>query len=99
MLPEIKEIVKCARMRRAFRPTTVTLDAKTARLFVAMRTDPRRFTPKIFEGEWGLSDDLARPDAMHLLATVVCPDQVVRVLGRQDGRLFAMTSAKPQRGK
>jgi hypothetical protein len=98
MLPEIKEIVKSARMRKVFRPTMVVLDGNTAGRFVAMRTDPKRFMPKIFEGEWAINDDVARPDAMQLLATVVCPDESVRIVGRQDGRLFAMTAAKSRRG-
>jgi hypothetical protein len=97
MLSQIKEIAKAARLRKRFRPMTVTLDAKTAPLFVAMRTDPRQFVPKVFEGEWAIAGEVAKPNEIKLLAAVLCPGDVVQILGRQDGRLFAYTASQPRR--
>ena len=97
MLAEVKKIATAARLRKPFSPTTVVLDATTAALFVALRTDPKRFTPKIFEDSWAIEGQVARADEMKLLAAVLCPDEVVRIMGRQDGRLFAMTDSKSRR--
>ena len=99
MQSEIKEIAAAARQRKPFRPTTVSLDAKTASLFEAMRSDPKRFTPKIFEEVWALDGEVARADEIKLLAAVLCPDDIVRIMGRQDGRLFVITDSKARRHK
>lgn len=99
MQSEIKEIAAAARQRKPFSPITVSLDAKTASLFVAMRSDPKRFTPKIFDVAWAIDGEVARADEIKLLAAILCPDDIVRIMGRQDGRLFAITDSKPRRHK
>jgi hypothetical protein len=88
---ELDDVVASVRAGGRIAPHVVSLDAETANRFLAMRTDPRRFTPAIFVGDWADTDTPACPGEMTIVAAIPCADDVVRVMGRQRGRLFAVT--------
>ena len=88
---ELEDVVAVVRAGGRIAPHVVSLGAETASQFFAMRTDPRRFTPAIFAGDWADTDTPACPGEMNIVAAIACLDDVVRVMGRQRGRLFAIT--------
>lgn len=100
---DIDDIAAEARAGRRIAPTTVLLDSNTAVQFCAMRADPRRFTPAIFDGDWADPSKTATAGEMLIVAAVACADDVIRVLGRQNKRLYALTrttrSAKAKQGR
>lgn len=92
---ELDEILDECRMGRTFRARLIILDKADAKQFQRMRQNPTRFTPKIFEGEWGDSSATADASEIRLLAAVKCPDHTVRIVGRQGRELYALTVQLP----
>jgi hypothetical protein len=86
---DLDELAELARQGKRFQPVAVHLDDETAKRFQRMRQDPRRFVPEVFENTWADSERVAEADEMRLLAAVVCVSDVVYVVGRQGGDLFA----------
>ncbi len=95
-MEEIRDIAAAARNGVRIRPQTVMLDSETASKFVAVRTDPRRFVPEVFEGNWADEASHPAPGSMQLLAAVVCDNDLVQVLGRQHKTLYAL-GCKPEK--
>ncbi len=95
-MEEIHDIAAAARNGVRISPQTVMLDAQTAGKFVAVRKDPRRFVPEVFEGNWADEASHPIPGSMQLLAAVICDNDLVQVLGRQHGTLYAL-GCKPEK--
>ena len=92
---ELDEILDECRAGRLFRARPIVLDKADAEQFKRMRQNPTRFTPKIFEGDWSDASTTAAASEIRLLAAVICPDQTLRLVGRQGRELYALTVERP----
>jgi hypothetical protein len=72
-----------------FRVAELVLDLDTAARFVQFRSDPPRFTPKIFDGDWALSSAHPRPGPIRIVRVITGSDGVSRAIGRQGAQIYA----------
>jgi|LakMenEpi03Aug12_release.lakeMendotaPanAssembly.Ray.scaffolds.fasta_scaffold1359622_1 hypothetical protein len=94
MIPEIADILVAAERGQRFAITEASLDDETALQFVQLKHNPVRFTPQVFTGEWAILDSHPKADAIRLLATVICEDGSIRLIGRQGSKLYALSREK-----
>jgi hypothetical protein len=57
--------------------------------WVRFVTDPQRFLPSIFDGNWARPDKHPTPGTIKLLRVIEGNDGVVRLIGRQSGGIYA----------
>jgi hypothetical protein len=72
-----------------FRVEELVLDPDGAGRFVQFRSNPPRFTPKIFDGDWALGSAHPEPGAIRIVRVITGLDGVSRAIGRQGAQIYA----------
>jgi hypothetical protein len=86
---EISEIKARFDNSGAFSVTQLKLEAEDIEFWVEFVTNPPRFTAAIFEGNWARADNHPRVGIMRVLRAIRGRDDVIRLVGRQESRIFA----------
>jgi hypothetical protein len=82
-------IVRRHDLGEPFRVAELVLDPGLAARFVQFRSNPPRFTPKIFDGDWALSSAHPRPGPIRIVRVITGTDGVSRAIGRQGAQIYA----------
>jgi hypothetical protein len=72
-----------------FRVAELILDQDCAGRFVQFRSNPPRFTPKIFDGDWALVNVHPAPGPIRIVRVITGLDGVSRAIGRQGAQIYA----------
>jgi hypothetical protein len=72
-----------------FSVQVLDLDEESAGEFVRFRSNPSRFLPKIFDGDWADPEAHPRPGPIRIVRVLKGRDGVYRVIGRHDDGLYA----------
>jgi hypothetical protein len=73
----------------SFKVTEVMLTEADCQEMVAIRGNPSRFHPSLFEGDWAKASDHPTPGAIRILRVMAGRDGITRVIGRQGNTLYA----------
>jgi hypothetical protein len=72
-----------------FTAIEIELSQSDLDLFVEFKSDPQRFTSKIFDGNWARPERKPNPGKIRFLRIVTGNDGVSRIIARQESRIFA----------
>jgi len=72
-----------------FSVSVVKVSASDAREWVRFKSDPIRFVPSIFVGDWAVPDRHPAPGEFRILRIVTGADGVARAITRQGRHLYA----------
>ena len=86
---QVKKLISDFESTGKFTVQEVNLTPTEVGEWVEFVVDPKRFVPSIFEGNWARLDRHPRAGAIRLLRIVSGHDQISRVIGRQENRIFA----------
>jgi hypothetical protein len=67
----------------------LSLDADLAIRFVRFRSNPPRFTRKIFDGDWAITSIHPQPGVIRIVRVITGFDGVSRAIGRQGQQIYA----------
>ena len=85
----VKQILKEFETTGKFTSQEISLTEEMAHQWVQFQTDPKRFLPKIFDGNWARPDRHPNSGNIKLLRIVQGNDGVNRLIGRQADFIFA----------
>lgn len=85
----VKQILKEFETTGKFTSQEISLTEEMAQQWVQFQTDPQRFLPKIFDGNWARPDRHPNSGSIKLLRIVQGNDGVCRLIGRQSDFIFA----------
>ena len=85
----LDELIAAHEKGEKFTAGELTLEEKDCSLWVKFRTDPQRFTPKVFEGDWANVKQHPQPGKIRLIRVLTGSDEISRVIARQGKDLFA----------
>jgi hypothetical protein len=85
----VTDIVHRHDLGEPFRVAELVLDPDLAARFVQFRSNPPRFTPKIFDGNWALSSAHPQPGPIRIVRVITGSDGVSRAIGRQGAQIYA----------
>ena len=67
----------------------VLLSAEVVSEFVQLKSDPSRFVPGIFQGDWSVQDSSPSPGKARFLRRLKCAEDLAWDIVRQGSRVFA----------
>jgi hypothetical protein len=71
-----------------FRVIEIVLSEADCEVMVALRANPKRFYPAIFNGDWARPSEHPMPGIVRILRVIPGEDGVTRVIGRQGDTLY-----------
>ena len=85
----LDELLQAYKENLHFTALSVDLEEKNLNLWVNIKLDPNRFVPEIFNGEW--ANPKVHPNSGQLKLLKIQPDcdGFLRIIARQDKKLFA----------
>lgn len=86
---QVREIISDYAQSGKFTSKILLIDEDLAEKFVMFRTNPVRFLPRNFDGDWARPDKHPSPGEARLLRVMRGHDMVIRVIVRQERGLFA----------
>lgn len=88
MLREIEDALANFEASEESRPLLLEIDDESRTQFVQLRTNPNKFIPRIFDGDW--AETARHPDLgdARLLRVIRGTDNVARAIVRQGRSLF-----------
>jgi len=72
-----------------FKAQEIELSSGMTEEWVQFRSNPQRFLPKIFEGDWAWPNRRPQPGPIRLVRILAGTDGVHRLIGRQGSAIFA----------
>lgn len=85
----VKQILKEYEETGKFTAQEIYLNEDMTKLWVQFCSDPQRFLPKIFDGNWARPDRHPMVGSIKLLRIVQGNDGINRLIGRQADSIFA----------
>ena len=85
----IDDLIKNYVLTGKFTAQEMALTSHTTEVWVQFRTNPQRFLPKIFDGDWARADKKPSPGPIRLVRIIAGSDGVHRVIGRQGLYIYA----------
>jgi hypothetical protein len=85
----IQELLKIFVETGKFTAQEITVSEKMVEDWVQFRSNPQRFLPKIFDGDWAKPDRHPTPGEIKLVRIMPGNDGVYRVIGRQGSFIYA----------
>ena len=67
----------------------VALSEIDCELWVQFKTEPQRFLPKIFDGDWAITQKHPEAGAMRVIRVITGTDGIARAIARQGNRIYA----------
>jgi len=72
-----------------FTAQEIRISEKRAEDWVQFRTNPQRFLPGIFDGDWARADKKPTSGVIKVVRVICGNDGVFRLIGRQGNSIFA----------
>ena len=70
-------------------PVEIDNNDASCLLWVRFKTDPKRFTPQIFDGDWAFTQHHPSPGPIRLIRAMKGTDEISRIIARQGKFLYA----------
>jgi hypothetical protein len=74
---------------RPFTAHELNVSGQDLEIWVRFKTNPQRFLPKIFEGDWAHTQQHPEIGPIRVVRVMTGTDGISRVIGRQGNSLFA----------
>lgn len=74
---------------RPFSAHELDVGSKDQEIWVRFKTDPQRFLPKIFDGDWAHTKQHPEIGVIRVVRVLTGTDGITRVIARQGNNLFA----------
>jgi hypothetical protein len=85
----IDQLIKIFVETGKFTAQEFIISAKVAEEWVQFRSNPQRFLPKIFDGDWAKPDRKPEAGVIKLVRIMCGNDGVYRMIGRQGAFIYA----------
>jgi hypothetical protein len=85
----VKGLIEAFISTGKFSVQELLLTSKSIEEWVQFRTDPQRFTPKIFDGDWARPDRKPQVGPIKLVRVMEGSDGIHRLIGRQGNNIYA----------
>jgi hypothetical protein len=85
----ISQILKDFEATGKFAAQEMNLTEEMTLVWVQFKTDPQRFLPQIFDGNWARPERHPVPGNIKLLRIIKGKDGISRAIGRQSNNIFA----------
>ena len=85
----ISQIIKDFETTGKFAAQEMHLTEEMTIVWVQFKTDPQRFLPQIFDGNWARPERHPVPGNIKLLRIIKGNDGISRIIGRQSNNIFA----------
>jgi hypothetical protein len=86
---ELDSIIKLHDEGKPFQPVELAITDEDCEIWVRFKTDPQRFLPKIFDGEWAHTHQHPKLGSIRVIKVITGNDEISRAIGRQGNQIFA----------
>ena len=70
-------------------PLSFEISELELKMWVRLKTDPQRFLPSIFEGDWAILSKHPTAGNLRIIKSITATDGVTRLLARQGNYIYA----------
>jgi hypothetical protein len=86
---QLDKLIKDHEAGLPFTAQEVQLTETDCKLWVQFKTEPQRFIPKIFDGEWALTQKNPSGGVIRVIRVITGTDGISRTIGRQGNKVYA----------
>ena len=72
-----------------FAPTELEVETRYCESWVRFKSDPQRFLPKIFDGDWAYTQQHPQPGKLRIVRILIGTDGIPRAIARQGNKIYA----------
>ena len=72
-----------------FSPAEFEVSAQSCESWVRFKSDPQRFVPKIFDGDWAYTQQHPQPGKLRIVRIMTGTDGISRAIARQGNKIYA----------
>ena len=85
----LKALILSHEEKKPFKVTEIILAGEDCDHWVRLKTDPQRFSPEIFDGDWAHIKQHPSAGKLRVISIITGNDGISRVIVRQGSNLYA----------
>jgi hypothetical protein len=72
-----------------FSAQEIVLSSEDCKLWVQFKVEPQRFLPKVFDGDWAMTQKNPSAGSIRIIRIITGNDEVTRAIARQGNKIYA----------